>query len=97
MVHSDQVIDICNRNGIENGVPWIEDLFIDIVVLPSGEVEQLDEDELKEAYQSGFIDKRLFDTAWNEANKINKLIQDDDFKLIKLAKNHKQILEKELR
>lgn len=32
-------IDICDTNGVsEDNVPWMDDLFLDIVVLPSGEV-----------------------------------------------------------
>lgn len=29
-------IDICARSGVENNIPWVDDLFIDIVVLPTG-------------------------------------------------------------
>lgn len=42
-------IDICLRNGVENNVPWMDDLFLDIVVLPNGEIIEKDADELEEA------------------------------------------------
>ncbi|WP_223829658.1 DUF402 domain-containing protein [Paenibacillus arenilitoris] len=36
-------IDICQTIGLnEDNVPWIDDLFLDIVVLPSGETIQKD-------------------------------------------------------
>ncbi|MDQ0862049.1 putative RNA-binding protein associated with RNAse of E/G family [Bacillus sp. V2I10] len=89
-------IDICKENGIEKNVPWMDDLFIDIVVLPSGKVFHLDTDELQEAYQQGSIDKQLYDLAWDEAKKVTKLINNGDFKLLDLANNHKRILEKKL-
>ncbi|WP_235822131.1 DUF402 domain-containing protein [Gottfriedia luciferensis] len=63
-------IDICRRNGIENGVPWMEDLFLDIIVLPNGDVHLLDIDELEEAMRVGVIDKDLYKLAWDEANRL---------------------------
>ncbi|WP_246017682.1 DUF402 domain-containing protein [Mesobacillus subterraneus] len=29
-------IDICSEIGSENGRPWMEDLFLDLIVLPAG-------------------------------------------------------------
>ena len=37
-------IDICNEIGTENNVPWWDDLFLDIIVLPTGEIIRQDED-----------------------------------------------------
>ena len=51
-------IDICYEIGIENNVPWVDDLILDIVVLPTGEIIQLDDDELKEALESGSINQQ---------------------------------------
>ena len=53
-------IDICLENGVENGVPWVDDLYLDVVVLPSGEIIQLDEDELEDALKTGIISKSLY-------------------------------------
>ncbi|MED4569795.1 DUF402 domain-containing protein [Brevibacillus agri] len=50
-------IDICKAHGKdENGHIWYDDLYLDIVVLPQGEVYLLDQDELDEALQKGVID-----------------------------------------
>ncbi|MFF2755134.1 DUF402 domain-containing protein [Psychrobacillus sp. NPDC058041] len=46
-------IDICYQIGIEKDVPWWDDLFLDVVVLPSGEIIVLDEDELEDALTCG--------------------------------------------
>jgi uncharacterized protein len=89
-------IDICFENGVENGVPWMDDLYLDVVVLPSGEVIQLDEDELEGALTTGIISKNIYNLAWDEVKKITKQINSNDFVLIKLANEHKRILEKEL-
>ena len=90
-------IDICHDIGVECGIPWLDDLFLDIVALPSGETFLLDEDELEEAYKSGVITKSLYDLAWEEANRIVKLLAQADFTLIKLANEHKEFLENHLR
>ena len=85
-------IDICKENGIENGVPWIDDLYLDIIVLPTGEVILLDADELDEALSVGIIDKHLYELAWVEANRLIDLIKSEEFNLIKLSREHKEIL-----
>lgn len=47
----------------EEGVPVIEDLYLDVVVLPNGEHYILDEDELIAAYEEGEIDKNDYTLA----------------------------------
>lgn len=85
-------IDICNSNGMENDIPWLDDLFLDIVVLPSGEIIQLDADELEEALAGGIIDNDLYDAACDEAERINSLINSNQFVLMNLAKEHREFL-----
>jgi uncharacterized protein len=63
-------IDICFRNGIENDIPWMDDLFLDIVLLPSGEIIEKDADEIEDALTKGTIDKPLYDLAWNEVENL---------------------------
>lgn len=67
-------IDICLKNGLDRNRPWMDDLFLDIIVLPSGEVILKDVDELEEAYLNGIIDKPLYNIAREEANNITELI-----------------------
>ncbi len=85
-------IDICYRNGIENGVPWMDDLYLDIIVLPTGEVFLIDIDELEDALNTGVIDRNLYNLAWDEAKRIKKLIENGNFDLLKFSKRHKDIL-----
>ena len=40
--------DIAREIGKDNGIPYEDDLYLDVVVTPSGEIILLDEDELKE-------------------------------------------------
>ncbi|WP_167262663.1 DUF402 domain-containing protein [Alkalibacillus almallahensis] len=85
-------IDICLGNGIENEVPFMDDLFLDIILLPSGEIIDKDADELEDALSKGIIDKNLYDLAWNETCAIKSLIRTGEFDLIKLSNSHKDFL-----
>lgn len=38
-------------------MPYFDDLYLDVVLLPSGDMYLLDEDELEEAYANGNISK----------------------------------------
>ncbi|KPB05958.1 DUF402 domain-containing protein [Bacillus sp. CHD6a] len=85
-------IDITNENGVENNLPYTDDLFLDIILLSSGEVIQKDADELEEAYTNGTINQVQYQLAWTEANKINQQIENNEFQLMELAKSHLKIL-----
>lgn len=85
-------VDITNENGLENDLPYMDDLFLDIIVLSSGEVIQKDADELEEALISGMINQAQYQLAWAEAEKINQQIKNNDFPLMELAKSHLRIL-----
>lgn len=85
-------IDICLQNEEEKGIPFLDDLYLDIVVLPTGEIFLLDEDELEEAFAKGVIDQSQYNLAWKEANRLMNLLHDGNFDLLKLTENHKEIL-----
>ncbi|MCM3667348.1 DUF402 domain-containing protein [Mesobacillus subterraneus] len=85
-------IDICLCNGIDNNNPWMDDLFIDIVVLPSGELFEKDADELEEALLEGIIEKEHYDQARNEASKLKRLISQGKYELMQLSTPHKELL-----
>jgi uncharacterized protein len=85
-------IDICYQNSIVNNVPYMDDLYLDIVLLPTGEVIVKDADELEEAFSRGLINQSLYDLAWDELNHLKALINNNHFELIKLSNYHKDIL-----
>lgn len=62
--------DIAKEIGKENNIPYEEDLYLDVVVTPGGEVKLLDEDELKDALESGQITNLDYENAYKEANKL---------------------------
>lgn len=85
-------IDICSAIGTENNIPWMDDFFLDIVVLSSGKVMLMDEEELEEALSTGLIENSLYDLAWKEAKEVIKLVRHGQFDLINMSKAHKEIL-----
>lgn len=86
-------VDICLRNGIsDDQIPWFDDLFLDIIKLPTGEVIQKDADELEQALLSGEIDQSQYNLAWIEATQITRQIKSNQFSLIHLSDLHKNLL-----
>jgi predicted RNA-binding protein associated with RNAse of E/G family len=56
--------DIVKSVGVTlQGIPYCDDLFIDVVVLPNGEIYLLDEDELEEAYKNNVITEGDYEFA----------------------------------
>ena len=41
--------DIAKKIGKENGIPYEEDLYLDVIVKPDFQIVLLDEDDLQEA------------------------------------------------
>jgi predicted RNA-binding protein associated with RNAse of E/G family len=76
-------IDICLEQGIDDrGIPWFEDLYIDIVVLANRKIFVLDEDELEEALKSGEVSYSEYELALNERQKLMMEISEGSFALI---------------
>jgi len=90
-------IDVCLGNGADTDIPYLDDLYLDIILLPSGEIIQKDADEFEEAFLNGIIDKSLYDSAWDEVNILTNLISNKSFELINLSHCHKEFLVNELK
>lgn len=69
-------IDIINSSGIEEDVPYIEDLYLDVVITNRGEIIILDEDELEDAYNSNDITKEQYNLAINQKDELIKRYSD---------------------
>ncbi|MFS0557694.1 hypothetical protein [Brevibacillus sp. 179-C9.3 HS] len=70
----------------------MDDLYLDIVVLPTGEVVQKDADELEEALINREINNRQYRLACEEAAKVIADIKGGSFRLLNLSESHKQLL-----
>ena len=58
-------IDVAKDYEIdERGLPYFDDLYLDVVLLPNGKIYVLDEDELEDAYKSGDVTKEEYELAW---------------------------------
>jgi predicted RNA-binding protein associated with RNAse of E/G family len=69
-------IDICKSHGMnENGIPWFDDLYLDVVLLPSGYVQVLDEEEIDLAVRNGTISNQEYDLAYKTVFKITENVQ----------------------
>lgn len=88
-------IDICHEIGLEENIPWMDDLFLDIVVLPAGNVYLLDEEELEDAHNTGIITREMYNLARNQASELMGAIQAGSFPLLNLAKEHAEIVKRE--
>lgn len=73
--------DIAKEIGKENGIPYEDDMYLDVVLRPNGEIILLDEDELKEALDEQIITKKEFDNAYNVANDLMKKIEGKETEL----------------
>ncbi|MCL2521696.1 MAG: DUF402 domain-containing protein [Erysipelotrichales bacterium] len=57
--------DISKKNFVdEQGMPCIDDIYLDLAVLPNGQIITLDADELKEALDNGTVSKKDFNNAY---------------------------------
>lgn len=85
-------IDICCEYLVENDIPFIDDLYVDIVVMPNGEIIILDVDELEEALAQGHITSHLHEIALAETDRLVGLIKEGQLKLLGLAVEHRDYL-----
>ncbi|AWZ49205.1 DUF402 domain-containing protein [Clostridiaceae bacterium 14S0207] len=82
-------VDICEGNFLDSrGIPYFRDMYLDIVLLPSGKIAILDEDELKDALDQGEISKEQFNKAYNVMYKVKEEIQKGINPTINLSKKH---------
>ena len=86
-------IDICKQHGVTaEGIPWYDDLYLDLGVFPSGQINILDEDELDDALQQGIISQADHDLAWRETKRLLQEIEQGTFNVLTLGTQHREAL-----
>ena len=71
--------DIAKNTGLENGIPYEDDLYLDMIITPSGKMIVIDEDELISAYNNSIITKDDFDGAYKTLEELkNKYVENFD-------------------
>lgn len=88
--------DVARRIGKENNVPYEDDLYLDVVVRPNGEIILLDEDELKEAYDRFEVSKAEFEMAYDEANKLIEKLTGNKDKLEEFTNGYLKVFSKKI-
>ena len=73
--------DIAREIGKDNGIPYEDDMYLDVVVTPSGDVILLDEDELKEAFDRKEMTKDEYDEAYKIAYDLMEKLKNNKDKL----------------
>lgn len=84
--------DIARKVGKENGIPYEDDLYLDVVVTSSGEIILLDEDELKDAYNRLEVNQNDYDMSYNEANRLIERLNSNKDKLEQFTYNYLKIM-----
>ncbi|MCB0116449.1 MAG: DUF402 domain-containing protein [Caldilineaceae bacterium] len=86
-------IDICLRNGVtQEGIPYLDDLYLDIVVFPNGEMLLLDSEELEHALTGCEITHEESELAhWVSTDLIGRLNR-GEFWLFDLCAYHRKLL-----
>lgn len=77
--------DIAKEVGLDNNIPYEDDLYLDMIIMPNGEKIILDEDELLEALDKGEIMQFDVDLAYKTLNKLEIMYANNLNYLIELT------------
>ena len=77
--------DISKKIGIENGIPYEDDLYLDLVIMPNGERIVIDEDELLNAKENGDITQEDVKLAYEILKKLDNKYVNNLNELINLT------------
>ncbi|EEL60617.2 DUF402 domain-containing protein [Bacillus toyonensis] len=73
-------IDVTKEYEIDDrGLPYFDDLYLDVVLLPNGKMYVLDEDELEDAYKNSDVTKEEYELAWQTTKWIMEAINNSEF------------------
>lgn len=77
--------DISKKIGIENGIPYEDDLYLDLVIMQNGEKIVIDEDELLNAKENGDITQEDVKLAYEVLEKLDNKYVNNFNELINLT------------
>jgi uncharacterized protein len=90
-------IDICREIGFtEKGIPWYDDLYLDIIISSDYHSSLIDEDDLALALKQNIIKQEDFDFAYQEAEKLLKQLRQNDIALLEYSREVFSILKERL-
>lgn len=86
--------DIAREIGKENGFPYEDDMYLDVLVTDVGEIILLDEDELKDALDKMQITKLEYENAYKEAYQLMDRLQSKKEELQNFTDKYLKIIRK---
>ena len=87
--------DIARRIGKEKGMPYEDDLYLDVVVTPKEDIILLDEDELKKAFNRFEVNQFDYNMAYKEAKQLMNTLKDNKNKLKEFTEKYLKEMLKE--
>ncbi|GAA3404684.1 DUF402 domain-containing protein [Paenibacillus hodogayensis] len=82
-------ITICKSQGVTvKGVPWYDDLYLSLVVLPNRQLFVLHQDRLEDAVRRGELAEKDGELAWRTANLVMDEYRKGSFDLLLVADKH---------
>ena len=88
-------LDIAHKTGVsDEGIPWWDDLYLDIIIVPDKGAQIVDEDDLEQALAKNKISKHMAKEARAEAKRLKALIDEYEFPLLALSEKHFKRFEK---
>ena len=89
--------DIAKEVGIENNIPYEDDLYLDMIIMPNGQKLVLDEEELIDALNKGEILQSDVDLAYQTLKQLEfQYVNNFDY-LVKLTNKFCEIFESKVR
>ena len=86
-------IDIVKAHGLgDDGIPWYDDLYLDIIILADGAIHVLDADELDQALAAGRITQDDWQLAWDETNRLLATLKRGPLPAMMLYERHLALL-----
>ena len=77
--------DIAKGIGKENGIPYEDDFYLDVVLTPSGKVILLDEDEFEEAFEREEMTKDEYTKGYKIAKELMDKLNGNVDKVLKFT------------
>ena len=89
--------DVAKKVGLENGIPYEDDLYLDMTITPEGKKIILDEDELLEALNKGEITKEDVEFAYKILKEIESMYASNVPYLIELTNKFCELFESKMK
>lgn len=89
--------DIAKEVGIENNIPYEDDLYLDMIIMPNGQKLVLDEEELINALNKGKILQSDVDLAYQTLKQLEAQYVNNFDYLVKLTNKFCEIFESKTR